>query len=99
MPNKLELKIKKLFKDYTCKIGIYSIVLTQKVNKTTNKIITINDKVYTMVECEYEEKTSHSTRYVPGVLSFDEIKNLSKIVKLIEKKERKEERNIICQQK
>lgn len=94
MPNKLELKIKKLFKDYTCKIGPYNIVLTQKVNKTTNKIITINDKVYNMVECEYEEKTSHSIRYEPGVFSFDEIKNLSKVIKLIEKEKRKEERNI-----
>ncbi len=86
MPNKLELKIKKLFKGYTCKIGTYNITLTKKVDKTTNRIITI-DKMCDVIKCEYEEKTSHSTRYEPGYLLFDEIKNLSKIVKLMEKEE------------
>lgn len=85
MPSKLELKIKKLFKDYTYKIGLYTIVLTKKVNKSTTKIININI-LCDMIVCEYEEKTSHSTRYDPGVFSFDEIKNLSKIIKLIEKR-------------
>lgn len=84
MSNKLELKIKKLFKDYTCKIGLYTIVLTKKVNKSTTKIININI-LCDMIVCEHEEKTSHSTRYGPGVLSFDEIKKLSKIIKLIKK--------------
>lgn len=84
MPNKLELKIKKLFKDYTCEIKTYTIILTKKINKTKNKIITI-DKICGAVECAYEKNTAHSTRYELAHISSNEIKNLSKIIKLIEK--------------
>lgn len=84
MLTKLERKIQKLFKGYDYTIVLYGVILTKKFTKNIDKKIII-DKLCGSITSLYEDKTSND--YGLNPLSFDDIKNLSTIIKLMKEEE------------